>query len=78
MKMWGSGGTTPSILHFGTSIEESVRLHAQAALPPGKISPYPMDRKLVGLESRCGIGGEEISPCWDSNSEFAAHSQSLY
>jgi hypothetical protein len=41
-------------------MEVSGQLHAPAALPPGKKSPwYPLDMKLCGPQSRSGRGGEE-------------------
>jgi hypothetical protein len=39
-------------------MEVSGQLHALAALPPGKEPPYPLDRRLVGPQSRCGRCGE--------------------
>jgi hypothetical protein len=40
-------------------MELSGRLHARAALPPGKIHQYPKCRRLVGPQSRCGRCDEE-------------------
>jgi hypothetical protein len=37
----------------------SGQLHAPAALPQGKISWYPLDRRLGGPQSRSGCSGEE-------------------
>jgi hypothetical protein len=37
-------------------MEESVRLHAPAVLPPGKKPRYPLDRRLGGPQSRSGRG----------------------
>jgi hypothetical protein len=37
----------------------SGQLHVPAALPPGKNSWYPLDRKLGGPQNRSGRGGEE-------------------
>jgi hypothetical protein len=37
----------------------SCQLHAPAAMPPGKIPWYQLDRRLGGLHSRSGRGGEE-------------------
>jgi hypothetical protein len=39
-------------------MEVSGQLHAPAALPPGKNSWYPLDRRLDGPQSRSGRGGE--------------------
>jgi hypothetical protein len=40
-------------------MEVSGRLHAPAALPPGKEPLVPLDRRLGGPQSRSGRGGEE-------------------
>jgi hypothetical protein len=40
-------------------MEVSGQLHALAALPQGKSPCYPLDRRLGGLQSRSGPGGEE-------------------
>jgi hypothetical protein len=40
-------------------MEVSGQLHAPAALPPGKETLVPMDRRLGGPQSRSGRGGEE-------------------
>jgi hypothetical protein len=40
-------------------MEVSGQLHAPAALSPEKIPWYPLDRRLGGLQSRSGRGGEE-------------------
>jgi hypothetical protein len=40
-------------------MEVSGQFHAPVALPQGKISLYPFDRRLRGPESRSGYGGEE-------------------
>jgi hypothetical protein len=37
----------------------SGQLHAPAALPPGKSSWYPLDRRLGGAQNRSGRDGEE-------------------
>jgi hypothetical protein len=39
-------------------MEVSSQLHDPADLPQGK-SPYPLDRRLGGPQSRSGRGGEE-------------------
>jgi len=42
------------------------RLHAPAALPPGKSLRHLSVRRLGGSQSRCGRGGEEKNshyPC---------------
>jgi len=43
-------------------MEVSGQLHAPAALPQGKCPRYPFDRRLGGLQSRSGRGGEEKFP----------------
>jgi hypothetical protein len=35
------------------------QLHALAALPPGKISRYPLDRRMVEPQSPSGLCGVE-------------------
>jgi hypothetical protein len=40
-------------------MEVSGQLHGPAALPRGKSSWYQLDRRLGGLQSRSGRGGEE-------------------
>jgi hypothetical protein len=35
------------------------RIHAPAALPPGKIPRYPLSRRLGGPQNRSGQRGEE-------------------
>ena len=47
---------------FITSIEDKVigQLHASAVLPLGKNHWYPLNRRLGGPQSRCGLFGEEM------------------
>jgi hypothetical protein len=40
-------------------MEMGGQLHVPAALPQGKSAWYPLDRRLGGLQSRSGGGGEE-------------------
>jgi hypothetical protein len=40
-------------------MELSGQLHVLAALPPGKSSRYPLDKRLGGPPSRSGRCGEE-------------------
>jgi hypothetical protein len=40
-------------------MEVSGQLHVPAALPPGKVPRYPLDRRLGGPQSRSGRCGEE-------------------
>jgi hypothetical protein len=42
-------------------MEVSGQLHAAAALPPRKSPSYPFGRRLGGLQSRFGRGGEEMN-----------------
>jgi hypothetical protein len=39
--------------------DESGQLHAPAALPPGKETQYPLDRRLSGPQSQSGRCGKE-------------------
>jgi hypothetical protein len=52
------GGVEVHIPVFMTSalVEVSGQLHASAALPPGKVFRYPLDRRLGGPQSRYGEG----------------------
>jgi hypothetical protein len=40
-------------------MEVNGQLHALVALPQGKNPWYPLDRRLGGLQSQSGSGGEE-------------------
>jgi hypothetical protein len=40
-------------------MEVSGQLHAPAALSPGKEPCYSLDRRVGGLQSRSGRGGDE-------------------
>jgi hypothetical protein len=40
-------------------MEVNGQIHAPAALPQGKSPWYPLDRRLGGLQSRSGRGGEK-------------------
>jgi hypothetical protein len=57
MKMyWGNGGTAPCILNLDT---RSGWIHALATLPWRKNPQYPLDRRLGGIWSWSGCGGEK-------------------
>jgi hypothetical protein len=43
-------------------MEVSSQLHAPAVLPQRKSPWYTLDRRLGGLQSRSGRGGEEKNP----------------
>jgi hypothetical protein len=49
----------PSILNLGTRWRWVVSFTTPAALPPGKETLVPLDRRLGGPQSQCGRGGEE-------------------
>jgi hypothetical protein len=53
---WESGGIASVILWPRHYVEVSGQLHSPAALPPGKESLYPLERRLGGSQ---GHGGEE-------------------
>jgi hypothetical protein len=80
---WGSGGTVPRILDVGTRWRWVVCFTPRPFYPQRKSPRYPLDRRLGGLQSRSGRGGEEknwqpapgIEP---QNTDSPAHSQSLY
>jgi hypothetical protein len=51
-------------------MQVSVQLRAPAALPQGKNTWYPLNRRLGGSQSHFGRGGEEKNfqpPCRESN-----------
>jgi hypothetical protein len=43
-------------------MEVSGQLHAPAALPPGSLRRYQLDRRLGGSQSRSGLYGDKILP----------------
>jgi hypothetical protein len=56
---WVSGGIAPPILDLGTRLRYVVTFTSPSLYPQGKNSWYPLDRRLGGLHSRSGRGGEE-------------------
>jgi hypothetical protein len=50
-------------------MEVSGQLHAPATLLQGKSPGYPLDRRLGGVQSHSGHGGEEKHSqlCWELN-----------
>jgi hypothetical protein len=56
--VWGSGFIDPHFLDLGTT-SLSGQLHVSAALPPGKLSWYWLDRRLDGPQNRSGHCGEK-------------------
>jgi hypothetical protein len=56
---WGSGGIDPRILDLGTRWRWVVGFTLRPLHPQGKIPWYPLDRRLGGLQSRSGRGGEQ-------------------
>jgi hypothetical protein len=58
-KYWGSGGIDPHILDLGTRWRCMVSFTPRPLYLQGKNPWYPLDRRLVGLQSFCGHGGEE-------------------
>jgi hypothetical protein len=55
---WGVDVYSHIFLTSG-QLEVSGLLHAPAALPPRKKSPYPLDRRLSGPQSQSGRRGKE-------------------
>jgi hypothetical protein len=41
---------------------------------PGRIQPYPLDRRLCGPQSRSELRDKEINLCRESNLRYSAHS----
>jgi hypothetical protein len=56
---WGSGGIAPHILELSTRWRWVVTFTLRSLYPQGKSPCYPLDRRLGGLQSRCGRGGKE-------------------
>jgi hypothetical protein len=56
---WGSGGISPRIFYLGTRWTGVVIFMPRPLYPQGKSPWYPLDRRLGGLQSRSGRGGEE-------------------
>jgi hypothetical protein len=62
-------------------VEVSGQLHAPAHLPPGKSPRHPLERNLVGLQSRSGRSGEErkfSTPAGILSPNHSACSPALY
>jgi hypothetical protein len=57
----GSGGIAPRILNLGIRWRRVVSFIPRPLYPQGKISRYPLDRRLGGPQSRSGHGGEETN-----------------
>jgi hypothetical protein len=58
----GSGGIAPRILDLGTKWRWLVSFTLRPLYPQGKSPWYPWDRRLGGLQSRSGRGGEKKIP----------------
>jgi hypothetical protein len=56
---WGSGGISQSIFYLGTRRRLVVSFTPRLLYPKGKSHWCPFDRRLDGLQSRSGHGGEE-------------------
>jgi hypothetical protein len=56
---WGSRGIAPGILDLGTRWRWVVSFAPWPLYPQGKSPSYTLDRRLGGLQSRSGRGGEE-------------------
>jgi hypothetical protein len=61
MKTYWGGGIAPCILDLGTRRRWMVSFTPRPLYRRGKSPPprYPLDRRLDGLQSRSGCGGEE-------------------
>jgi hypothetical protein len=56
---WGSGSIAPRILDLCTRWRWVVSFTHRSLYPQGKSPWYPLNKKLVGPQSRSGRGGEE-------------------
>jgi hypothetical protein len=56
---WGIGSIAPRNLGLGTRWKWVVSFTPRPLYPQGKIPWYPLDKRLGGLQSRSGRGGEE-------------------
>jgi len=56
---WWGGGIAPRIFYFGTRWICLVSFTPQPIYPQRKSSWYLLDRRLGGLQSQAGRGGEE-------------------
>jgi hypothetical protein len=56
---WGSGSIAPCILDLGTRWMCVVSFTPLPLYPHGKSFWYPLDRRLNGLWSQSGCGGED-------------------
>jgi hypothetical protein len=56
---WGSENIAPLILYLGTRWRRVVSFTRRPLYPQGKSLWYPLDRRLGGVQSRSGRGGEE-------------------
>jgi len=56
---WGSGGIFPLILDLGNRWRWVVIFTPRPLYPQGNNPQYPLDRRMVGPQSRSGRGGEE-------------------
>jgi hypothetical protein len=59
MKAYWVGGIAPLILDLGTRWRRVVRFTRRLLYPQAKSLWYSLDRRLGGLQSRSGRGGEE-------------------
>jgi len=56
---WGSGGTAPRIISFGSRWTWVVSFTSLPLYLRGKSSRYPLDRRLDRSQSCCGRSGED-------------------
>jgi len=55
---WGSGGMAPHVLDLGSTWRWVVSITPQPLYPQGRISQYPLDRRLGVPQSWSGHDGE--------------------
>jgi hypothetical protein len=59
MKTYWGGGIAPCILDLGTRRRRVIIFMPRPLYPQGKITRYPLDRRLGRLQNRSGRGGED-------------------
>jgi hypothetical protein len=61
MKTYGEWRFSSTFLDLGTKMDVIDQLHASAALHPEEEPPYPLYRRLGGLQSQFGhCGGDNV------------------
>ena len=62
-------------LFLTSALDGSGQLHAPAALPTGRETPFRIQRKLAGIHSRSGLFSEnKISCSWPASNQDSLYS----